>query len=71
MFWDLRVCISHAPQEGRHKACRNNGNFSLDQIFDRHGISQGGTFLRQLLIFSLPDQTGSQQTYQSDLNYCS
>jgi hypothetical protein len=55
-----------APQEGQHKACRNNGNFSLDRIFDRHGISQGDRFSRQLLIFSLSDQTESQQTYQSD-----
>ena len=55
-----------APQEGQHIACRNNGNFSLDQIFDRHGISRGDKFLRQLLIFSLSDQTGSQQIYRND-----
>lgn len=54
------------PQEGQRISCRNNGNFSLGQIFDRHGISQEDKFLRQLLIFSLSDQTGSQQIYRND-----
>ena len=65
----LEKCMDRqgaAPQEGQHIACRNNGNFSLDQIFDRHGISQGDKFLRQLLIFSHSDQTGSQQIYRND-----
>lgn len=55
-----------APQEGQRIACRNNGNFSLDQIFDKHVTSQGDKFLQQLLIFSHSDQTGSQQIYRND-----
>lgn len=55
-----------APQEGQRIACRNNGNFSLDQIFDKHVMSQGDKFLRQLLIFSHFYQTGSQQIYRND-----
>ena len=54
------------PQEGQHISCRNNGSFSLGRIFDRHGISQEDKFLRQLLIFSLSDQTESQQIYRND-----